>query len=48
MSPKRRRRLLVLISLAGLAATLWSLRSRLLARNQADFEHRYGNGVSGG
>jgi len=57
MSPKGRRRLLVLLSLAGLGAIVWSLRSRVLARNEADFVQRYGddpddpvaagNGVSG-
>jgi hypothetical protein len=42
VSRKQRRRLIVAITLAGLVATVWSMRARVLARNEQDFQHRYG------
>jgi hypothetical protein len=42
VSNKGRRRLIAAITVAGLVATVWSMRARLLARSEQDFEHRYG------
>jgi hypothetical protein len=42
VSTKGRRRLIAAITIAGVVATLWSMRARMLARSEQDFQHRYG------
>ena len=42
MSPKIRRRLIVVISVAGLVAAVRSMRSKMLDRNEEDFRQHYG------
>jgi hypothetical protein len=41
MSPKIRRRFIVVISVAVLVAAVHLMRSRMLARNEAEFHERY-------